>query len=46
MKALSIKGLRKVYKGGFEALKGIDLDVQEGTFLPCWAPMAPVNQPL
>lgn len=30
--ALSIKNLRKTYKGGFEALKGIDLDVEEGDF--------------
>ena len=32
MKALEIKGLRKVYRGGFEALKGIDLSVEEGDF--------------
>lgn len=38
MKALSIKGLRKVYKGGFEALKGIDLDVQEGDFFALLGP--------
>lgn len=30
--ALSIRDLRKTYKGGFEALKGIDLDVQQGDF--------------
>ncbi|MEX1221565.1 MAG: ABC transporter ATP-binding protein [Idiomarina sp.] len=38
MKALSIKGLRKVYKGGFEALKGIDLDVEEGDFFALLGP--------
>ena len=27
--ALEIKGLRKVYDNGFEALKGIDLEVKE-----------------
>lgn len=30
--ALTIRDLRKIYKGGFEALKGIDLDVEEGDF--------------
>ena len=30
MKALSIKNLKKTYKGGLDALKGIDLDVEEG----------------
>ena len=30
--ALSIRGLRKTYDNGFEALKGIDLDVQQGDF--------------
>lgn len=38
MKALSIRGLRKVYKGGFEALKGIDLDVEEGDFFALLGP--------
>ena len=32
MKALSIKNLRKTYKGGWDALKGINLDVEEGDF--------------
>lgn len=32
MNALSIRNLRKTYSNGFEALKGIDLDVQEGDF--------------
>ena len=30
--ALSIRGLTKVYGNGFHALKGIDLDVQQGDF--------------
>ncbi len=30
--ALSIRDLRKTYKGGFEALKGVDLDVEKGDF--------------
>ena len=38
MKALSIRNLRKTYKGGFEALKGIDLDVEEGDFFALLGP--------
>ncbi|WP_417680622.1 ABC transporter ATP-binding protein [Pseudidiomarina aquimaris] len=38
MKALSIKDLRKTYKGGFEALKGIDLEVAEGDFFALLGP--------
>jgi ABC-2 type transport system ATP-binding protein len=38
MKALSIRGLRKVYKGGVEALKGIDLDVNHGDFFALLGP--------
>lgn len=30
--ALSIRDLKKTYAGGFEALKGIDLDVEQGDF--------------
>lgn len=36
--ALSIKGLSKVYANGFEALKGIDLDVQAGDFFALLGP--------
>lgn len=36
--ALSIKGLRKVYDNGFEALKGIDLEVGEGDFFALLGP--------
>ncbi|NOQ35998.1 MAG: ATP-binding cassette domain-containing protein [Methylococcaceae bacterium] len=32
MNALSLQNLKKTYKNGFEALKGIDLDVKEGDF--------------
>ncbi|HCT99386.1 MAG TPA: ABC transporter [Methylococcaceae bacterium] len=32
MNALSIRNLRKTYANGFEALKGIDLDVKQGDF--------------
>jgi ABC-2 type transport system ATP-binding protein len=32
MNALSIQNLRKTYSNGFEALKGIDLDVKQGDF--------------
>ncbi|MGD8560238.1 MAG: ABC transporter ATP-binding protein [Gammaproteobacteria bacterium] len=36
--ALSIKNLRKTYGNGFEALKGIDLDVQQGDFFALLGP--------
>ena len=36
--ALSIRNLRKTYKNGFEALKGIDLDVQSGDFFALLGP--------
>lgn len=36
--ALEIKNLRKVYAGGFEALKGIDLSVQQGDFFALLGP--------
>ncbi|RMG27374.1 MAG: ABC transporter ATP-binding protein [Gammaproteobacteria bacterium] len=38
MKALEIRRLRKVYPNGFEALKGIDLDVEEGEFFALLGP--------
>lgn len=36
--ALKISGLKKTYKGGFEALKGIDLTVNEGDFFALLGP--------
>lgn len=36
--ALSIKDLKKTYANGFEALKGIDLDVQQGDFFALLGP--------
>lgn len=36
--ALSIRGLTKVYDNGFHALKGIDLDVQQGDFFALLGP--------
>ncbi|MCC5894082.1 MAG: ABC transporter ATP-binding protein [Alkalibacterium sp.] len=36
--ALEIKDLRKVYKGGVEALRGIDLTVEEGDFYALLGP--------
>lgn len=36
--ALSIRQLTKVYGNGFEALKGIDLDVAEGDFFALLGP--------
>lgn len=38
MLALQIDGLRKTYKNGFEALKGIDLSVKHGDFLALLGP--------
>ncbi len=37
-KALEIKQLRKVYDNGFEALKGIDLTVEQGDFFALLGP--------
>lgn len=36
--ALEITGLRKTYKGGMEALKGVDLKVKEGDFYALLGP--------
>jgi len=38
MKALVIKDLAKTYKGGVEALKGINLDVEQGDFYALLGP--------
>jgi ABC-2 type transport system ATP-binding protein len=38
MKALSIRGLTKTYRNGVKALRGIDLDVQEGDFFALLGP--------
>jgi ABC-2 type transport system ATP-binding protein len=38
MNALSIRNLRKTYKNGLEALKGIDLDVKAGDFFALLGP--------
>lgn len=37
-KALVIKDLRKTYAGGFDALKGIDLEVEDGDFFALLGP--------
>ncbi|WP_018231751.1 ABC transporter ATP-binding protein [Thioalkalivibrio thiocyanodenitrificans] len=37
-KALSLRNLTKTYKNGFEALKGIDLDVEPGDFFALLGP--------
>ncbi len=37
-KALSIRGLKKTYDNGFTALKGIDLDVEQGDFFALLGP--------
>lgn len=36
--ALSVRGLKKIYSNGFEALKGIDLDVKSGDFFALLGP--------
>lgn len=38
MHALSLRNLRKTYNNGFEALKGIDLDVESGDFFALLGP--------
>ncbi len=38
MKALSLHGLRKTYKNGLEALKGIELEVEAGDFFALLGP--------
>lgn len=38
MKALDISGLRKTYKGGVQALRGLDLQVEEGDFFALLGP--------
>ena len=35
---VSIRGLTKTYEGGFEALKGVDLDIREGEILALLGP--------
>jgi ABC-2 type transport system ATP-binding protein len=37
-KAIEVKGLRKTYAGGTEALKGVDLEVEEGDFFALLGP--------
>lgn len=36
--ALTIENLRKVYDNGFEALKGISLEVEQGDFFALLGP--------
>lgn len=38
MKALSIRQLKKTYNNGFQALKGVDLDVEAGDFFALLGP--------
>jgi len=38
MKALSLRQLCKTYNNGVQALKGIDLDVEEGDFFALLVP--------
>ena len=38
MKALDIQGLTKTYKGGVQALKGVDLTVEQGDFFALLGP--------
>lgn len=38
MKALELTNLKKTYKNGFEAIKGIDLSVEEGDFFALLGP--------
>lgn len=38
MQAVSVKALRKTYRNGFEALRGVDLSVEEGAFYALLGP--------
>ena len=38
MQALSVRGLAKTYKNGVQALKGVDLDVEQGDFFALLGP--------
>ncbi|WP_150048079.1 MULTISPECIES: ABC transporter ATP-binding protein [Methylomonas] len=38
MKALSIRNLKKTYKNGFQALRGVDLEVESGDFFALLGP--------
>ena len=38
MNALSVRGLTKTYKNGVQALKGIDLEVEQGDFFALLGP--------
>src|ERR1700754_3196180 len=38
MNALSVRGLTKTYKNGVHALKGVDLDVEQGDFFALLGP--------
>lgn len=38
MSIVEVRDLRKVYKGGFEALKGVTLDIEEGEILALLGP--------
>lgn len=38
MKALTIRNLQKTYKNGTQALKGVDLDIEEGDFFALLGP--------
>ena len=38
MSIVQVRDLRKVYKGGFEALKGVTLDIEEGEILALLGP--------
>lgn len=41
--ALTLRDLSKTYKNGFQALKGIDLTVPEGEFMPFLDQMVQAN---
>ena len=41
---LGIRDLRKSYDNGFEALKGVTLEIEEGESLRCWAPTVRARQ--
>ena len=45
---IRLSAITKVYGSGqaaFQALKGIDLAIDAGDFLPSWVPAAPASRP-
>jgi ABC-2 type transport system ATP-binding protein len=42
---ISIAGLSKTYAGGFQALKGVDLEIRQGEIFALLGPNGPARRP-